>query len=464
MQQQPKRFQAPTMAEAYDQVRRELGESAVILSTRKAFAPGLFGQPGRQFVEVVARVPQDPSAVRVQRPTLDQDEAAHDLVRSIAEATASAPLAAHEGPFAGFQQVASPDDLPAPARTGRKRVAGKSSSPIEGMPAREAATSREEVPTPLPTPMPTAASEEPWSRQLDQMRTMLEQLVTDRLDQRLDGAPSLLRDMKERLVRYGVTPALAAGLLNDIDSGSARDEQALASGVEQRLAGKLPPPVRVNIRRQRAIFLVGPGGAGKTTMAIRMALDLQRQGVNAVIAGTDVNRAGAPQQLTAFGAVTGLDVRLCYAPGELVDILDEPGVDVVIVDTPGHNGLRRDRMTELSSFLQAARQRQVLLTVPATMKGSDLTEVVSAFSAVGLDGAVVTRCDETSHFGHLAGVLIEAAVGLAYATRSDQVSDAPIAGDNLALAEAIVRAQWPSAQPAIEARRPAAGRTLAKVG
>jgi|GEM_PF-2395024 len=456
MQQQPKRFQAPTMAEAYDQVRRELGESAVILSTRKAFAPGLFGQPGRQFVEVVARIPQEPAS-REERPTLDQDEAAHDLVRSIAEATASAPLAAHEGPFAGFQQVASPADLPAPARTGRKRAAA-SSSPIEGTPSREAGA------TPLPMPMPSATSEEPWSRQLDQMRTMLEQLVTERLDQRLDGGPSVLREMKDRLVRYGVTPALAAGLLNDVDTATTRDEQALASSVEHRLAGKFPPPVRVNVRRQRAIFLVGPGGAGKTTMAIRMALDLQRQGVNAVIAGTDVNRAGAPQQLTAFGAVTGLDVRLCYAPGELVDILEEPGVDVVIVDTPGHNGLRRDRMAELSSFLQAARQRQVLLTVPATMKGSDLTEVVSAFSAVGLDGAVVTRCDETSHFGHLAGVLIEAAVGLAYTTRSDQVSDAPVAADNLALAEAIVRAQWPAAQPATEARRPATARTLAKVG
>lgn len=459
MQQQPKRFQAPTMAEAYDQVRRELGESAVILSTRKAFAPGLFGQPGRQFVEVVARVPQEPAGAPEQRPTLDQDEAAHDLVRSIAEATASAPFAAHEGPFAGFQQVASPDDLPAPARTGRKRAAApRSSSPIEGTPSSEAGTA------PLSMPMLSANSDEPWSRQLDQMRTMLEQLVTERLDQRLDGGPSVLRDMKERLVRYGVAPALAAGLLNDIDAATGRDEQALAASVEHRLAGKLPPPVRMNVRRQRAIFLVGPGGAGKTTMAIRMALDLQRQGVNAVIAGTDVNRAGAPQQLTAFGAVTGLDVRLCYAPGELEDILEEPGVDVVIVDTPGHNGLRRDRMAELSSFLQAARQRQVLLTVPATMKGSDLTEVVSAFSAVGLDGAVVTRCDETSHFGHLAGVLIEAGVGVAYSTRSDQVSDAPLAGDNLALAEAIVRAQWPAAQPATEPRRPAAGRALAKVG
>lgn len=462
--QQPKRFQAPTMAEAYDQVRREFGDSAVILSTRKAFAPGLFGQPGRQFVEVVARVPQEePAAIArsaAERPTLAQDEAAHDLVRAIAEATAAAPLAAHEGPFAGFQAAAGPDDLPTPTRASRKRAAeparaSREASAADAEPARTAGPA---------LPMPSADSAEPWSRQLDQMRTMLEQLVTERMDQRLEGGPAVLRNMRERLARHGMASTLAATLLGEVDVASARDDDALASAIERRLAAKLPPVVSTMGRRQRAIFLVGPGGAGKTTLAVRMALDLQRQGLKVVIAGTDVNRAGAPQQLMAFGSVTGLDIRLCYAPDELEEILAEAGVDVVIVDTPGHNGLRRDRMAELSSFLQAARQRQVLLTVPATMKASDLSEVVSAFSAIGLDGAAITRCDETSHFGHLAGVLVEAALGLALTTRSDQVSEGPIPGDNLALAEAIVRAQWTPAPTSMPSRRPAADRTLAKVG
>ncbi len=463
--QQPKRFQAPTMAEAYDQVRRELGDQAVILSTRKAFAPGLFGQPGRQFVEVVARVPNEPTATRDERPTLEQDQAAHDLVRAIAEASAAAPLAVHEGPFAGFQAVAAPSDLPAPARGTRKRATKVEPAPAGT--ATPAVVTREE-PEPLPVSAaaaPAPSGEEPWSRQLDQMRSMLEQLVSDRLDQRIDGGPAALREMKERLVRHGMTPALAAHLLNEVDGAAARDEQSLAASIERRLAAKLPPVVAMNPRRQRAVFLVGPGGAGKTTMAIRMALDLRQQGLNVVVAGTDVNRAGAPQQLIAFGAVTGLDTRLCYAPGELEEILAEPGVDMVIVDTPGHNGLRRDRMAELSSFLQAGRQRMVLLTVPATMKGADLAEVVSAYSAVGVDGVVVTRCDETSHFGHLAGVLIESALGVAFMTRSDQVSDAPSPADNLVLAEAAVRAQWsqtPSTVPG--ARRAPVARTLAKVG
>ncbi|MFA7248982.1 MAG: hypothetical protein WC273_05055, partial [Dehalococcoidia bacterium] len=87
--QQPKRFQAATLGEAYAMVRAELGGDAIILSTRKAASPGLFGQPGRQFVEVVAHLPEPLEEPRPgRRPTFDQDMAAHELVRGIAEAAA----------------------------------------------------------------------------------------------------------------------------------------------------------------------------------------------------------------------------------------------------------------------------------------------------------------------------------------------------------------------------------------
>jgi flagellar biosynthesis protein FlhF len=435
--QQPKRFQAPTLAEAYEQVRESLGESAVILSTRKAFAPGLFGQPGRQFVEVVARVPKE-AAAEAKRPTLDQDAAAHDLARSFAEAAAAAPMPeAARTQFAAFQQAAAPGDL--------------SPAAIEAEPAASAA--------------PAAASSEPWSRQLDQMRGMLEQLMADRMDARIADGSAAVRAMKDRLVRHGMPGALASTLLGEVDRAASGDEAALAAAVERRLAAKLPPTVNLNPQRRRALFLVGPGGAGKTTLAVRLALQLQREhGLRVVVAGTDVNRVGAPQQLTAFGAVTGLDARLCYAPDELAVILDEPGVDLVIVDTAGHTGLRRDRMAELSAMLQPARQRMVLLAVPATMKASDLQETVAAFSAVGVDGMAVTRCDETNHLGAAAAVALESSIGVAFTTHSEQVSDPAQPADNLALASAVVHARWPTPAPASTGGRPAAPRHLAKVG
>ena len=51
-------------------------------------------------------------------------------------------------------------------------------------------------------------------------------------------------------------------------------------------------------------------------------------------------------------------------------------------------------------------------------------------------------------------------------TRSDQVSDAPVPGDNLALAEAIVEGQWPAAAgtAASAPQRVTDDRPLAKVG
>ncbi len=438
--QQPKRFQAATLAEAYDKVRRDLGADAIILSTRKAYSPGLFGQPGRQFVEVVAHLPAALEAAPAgRRPTLEQDVAAHDFVRAIAEATAAAPLDASATTvmpsveaFAGFAAVAPDADLPAP---------------------REVA--------PAAAAMETA----PLSRQLDQMRALLETLVAERNGARMDAGPAAARDLRDRLIKHGLSARLAASLVTEASAAAVRpeDDEALARTVERKMAAKMPQGTTPTFgRRPLAIFLVGPGGAGKTTMAVRLGLELERgNGLRVAIAGTDVNRAGGPQQLLAFGAATGLPVHLCYAPEELDALLKSGEADVVIVDTPGHNGLRRDRMAELSAFLNVARVRSVLLTLPATMKASDLSETVAAYSAVGLDGLVATRCDETSHFGALVDVAVDASIGFAYTTHSDQVSEPPRVADHLAIASAVVNASWGTPAPATTST---SARRLAKVG
>jgi len=243
------------------------------------------------------------------------------------------------------------------------------------------------------------------------------------------------------------------------------DRESALRTVERKLAARLPQAAQLDLgRRPAAIFIVGPSGAGKTTMAVRLALEIERvHGLRVVVAGTDVNRAGAPQQLMAFGAASGIDVRLCYAPGELKAILEDGKTDLVIVDTPGHNGTRRDRMAELNAFTQAARRRSVLLTLPATMKGSDLNDVVAAYSGLGVDGLVLTRCDETATFGALASVAIDASIGIAYTVHSDQVSEAARAGDNLGLASAVVTGRW--ATTAMDRMRAsAASSVLARVG
>lgn len=496
---QPKRFQAPSLGEAYARVREELGGEAIILSTRKASAPGLFGQPGRQFVEVLAVLPEGVEMPPL-RPNLDQDMAAHDLVRGLAEAAAmgmaidpavelappvedpaagrsgaevaaaSAPLTTPPAP--AFEPIAHPLSMPDPERAGSLRALNEATL------AAAANASPPLLPPLAPLPPEILATTSGPSitdralvsalaRQLTEVRGMLEGLVADRVTERVEGGPPAIKDVHELMVRQGLSQAVISPLLAQVTESLVHgsDRVSALRTVERKLAARLPQAAHLDLgRRPAAVFIVGPSGAGKTTLAVRLALEIARAyGLRVVVAGTDVNRAGAPQQLSAFGAAAGIDVRLCYAPGELKAILDHGETDLVIVDTPGHNGTRRDRMAELNAFAQAARRRSMLLALPATTKGSDLNDIVAAYSGAGIDGLVLTRCDETSTFGALASVAIEASIGVAYTTHSDQVSDAPRAGDNLALASAVVAGRWadtPSARPRAATPAPA----LARVG
>lgn len=449
---QPKRFQGDTLAEAYQNVRAELGSQAVILSTRKVTAPGLFGQPGRTFVEVVAHLPAgEQAAPEGVRPTLEQDVAAHELVRGVAEAAAAgmaidpadellerdamdlAPPFANEMAGRGAAEAGSMDRIPAAA------------------PASDAASTDQALIGDL-------------ARQLAEMRGMLDRMSNERTAERIERGPDVLRECRALLEEQGMAGPLATTLLDQVGGAIVRggDREAALRTLERKVAAKLPQPPRLPLaRRPLAVVLVGPGGAGKTTMAVRLGLDLQRRhSVRVTLAGTDVTRAGAPQQVTAFASATGLDAELCYAPAELRALMTAPRSDVVVVDTPGHNGTRRDRMAELNAFIEATPRRVVLLVLPATMKGADLRQVAQAYGPLGIDGLVFTRCDETSTYGALLGVAIESSTGVAYTTHSDQVSEAPQAADNLLLASAMISGRW--ATPARTAP-PAEPRALAQV-
>ena len=122
----------------------------------------------------------------------------------------------------------------------------------------------------------------------------------------------------------------------------ATREQAWQT-LQRRLAAQLAPVATLDLGRPPlAVFVLGPGGSGKTSFAVRLGRELaETRGARVTLAGFDINRAVAPQQFAACGAATGLAVRLCYTPGELKALLDSGSADVVVVDSPGHNGSRQ---------------------------------------------------------------------------------------------------------------------------
>ena len=228
--QQPKRFQAATLADAYAMVREELGLDAVILSTRKALSPALHGRPSRQFVEVVAHVPEPLTMPGPGvRPDLEQDMAAHDLVRGIAEAAATGALGAEfeleadasaappfENANAGTMQPPPTRGRRAPRKPANPRASSGKAAGSAGKAVASAASGAEgpfsalnqavdATPSEMATVLP--AAEPPLrapmgtgtiadralvsllARQLTEVRALLDQIVVDRVADRVDAGP-----------------------------------------------------------------------------------------------------------------------------------------------------------------------------------------------------------------------------------------------------------------------------------
>ncbi len=433
---QPKRFTAQNLKDAYQQVRDQMGGDAIIISTRKILAPGLVGEPAQEMVEVRARFAEASDA------TFEASAAMHDLVREVAEGAATGmPLdpavelaPAFRNRNAGRGLLGSPfaalTDEPEPAKT----VAAEPPDPAVAM--------QQLLQPNVPSVDPAAIAG--LAHRVDQIRALVESMAMERIGERSTQSPAL-RAAYDRLEEQDMTRAAAAAVLARVESMIAQDlsREAGLRALNRALAALLPAPATLTFGAvPRALVLVGPSGAGKTTLAMRMALELGRRGLRVMVASTDVARAGAPQQLEAMGAALEVPVSLCYAPADVATLLAEDAADVVIVDTAGHMGSRRDRIAELSALLRSLPQRDVLLTLPATMRAADQREVVTAYEPHGLTGLVLTRCDETARFGAGASAAIEAALGVVYTTHSDQVTEAPRVGDTRTLAAAVATGRW----------------------
>ena len=295
--------------------------------------------------------------------------------------------------------------------------------------------------------------------ELAQMRSTVEHLTLERAAGQPEAGPPLLQQTRAHLLAQELDETLVQQVLQLSVQGidGKLTPKALQQAIRSRLLGQLPPaaPIRLD-RLPTTIFVVGPGGAGKTTLAVRLGIDLQRtQGLRVLIAGTDVDRAGAPQQLEAYGAAASIPVKICYTPSELQALVAGNEADVVIVDTAGHTGADRERMAELEELTDAAPVRQVLLALPATTKSSDLVRITSAFAAKHIDGLVLTRCDETASYGGVLNAAVRSKIGVAASTHGEASTEPARPADNEALVAAIVQGRWP--EPRGGARRGRAG-------
>lgn len=387
-----KRYFAKDMRQAIGMVREEQGPDAVILSNRRV----------EGGIEIVAAV--------------DYDES---LVNSMAEEQAK-------------QQAPKTEPVVPPAEA--KPVTPPPSAPV--MPAAARAAEQSDtlnLDYSAPAPSKTHQGKVEWSQDpsLVAMREEIQGLKGI-LESQLNGLawgeqkrhhPQRVK-LLERLTQLGLSTTICNSIADRVDYKSdmvGTWRQALAM-----LAGEVMVTNDDIVNHGGIVALIGPTGVGKTTSVAKLAARYTlRHGAGRVaLVTTDSYRIGAQQQLSTFGKILGAPVHVAKNAEELREVLMAlRDKSLVLIDTAGMS--QRDvRLTEqLSMLYQTGLPVRCYAVLSAASQRRSLEEVIRTFNKVELDGAILTKLDETAGLGEALSVVVQHRLPVAYISDGQRVPE-----------------------------------------
>jgi len=227
----------------------------------------------------------------------------------------------------------------------------------------------------------------------------------------------LVRDIQRALLQADVNVKLALDLSKRIES-RALEEKAPAGMtarehvvriVHSEMVGALGTPRDLKPSAQK-IMLVGLYGQGKTTTAGKLAKWFQLKGLSVGMAGVDVHRPAAFEQLSQLAAQLNVPVAgggsdaLAAAKAGLAELSE---LEVQIFDTAGRHALDTDLIDEMKAVAKIIQPDEILLVLDATIGQQAGPQAAAFHEAVGVTGVILTKLDGSAKGGGALSAVAE---------------------------------------------------------
>lgn len=186
-------------------------------------------------------------------------------------------------------------------------------------------------------------------------------------------------------------------------------------------------------------LFVGVNGAGKTTTIGKLAQRLKNEGKSVILAAADTFRAGAVEQLAAWGDQVGVPVVKGADQADPASVVYdacqraiEAKTDYLLVDTAGRLQNKTNLMNELSKIQRTIKKvlpdqpAETLLVLDGSTGQNALLQAKEFNETTKLTGLVLTKLDGSSNGGIVLSIRSEMKlpvklVGLG--EKADQLAD-----------------------------------------
>ena len=307
-----------------------------------------------------------------------------------------------------------------------------------------------EEPEPVPEQTPaTAESEEEahYDRGLAKTRhgfgAKLRQLLANfhRVDE--DFFDDLEETLIEADVGYEMALKISDALRDEVKFRNAKSKEDVSNAVIERMVeiydaeGKDEDNTLHFAATGPTIYLfVGVNGVGKTTTIGKLAHRFKDQGKKVLLAAGDTFRAGAIEQLVAWGDRVGVPVVQKPAGSDPAAVVfdavrkaKDEHYDILLIDTAGRLQNKVNLMKELEKIGRIIKREvpeaphETLLALDATTGQNALTQAKQFREVTPLTGIILTKLDGTARGGIVLAIRNELHLPVKLVGLGEQMDD-----------------------------------------
>ena len=245
---------------------------------------------------------------------------------------------------------------------------------------------------------------------------------------------ALLEDIEAALLSADVGVSTTAEIVDNmtkrLERAELSDSQAVYQALREELFAILSPcevPMDVHRASPFVILTVGVNGAGKTTTVGKLAQRYKEEGSSVLLAAGDTYRAAAVEQLSVWGARSGVEVVSQHTGADSASVVFDAlsaaqarEIDLLIADTAGRLQSKKNLMDELSKVQRVLKKldedapHEVLLVVDASTGQNAINQAQEFLAAVDVSGIVITKLDGTAKGGVIFAIAKQLAIPIRY--------------------------------------------------
>ncbi len=374
-----KKFVAPTLKEATEMMKRELGDDAIILGTRRIRQPGIFGFLKPELIEIVGAIEEEKFQIKNENRSGNPVE----LLRKMTS------------------------EIESKQRKQQQDGGRIESEFFEQYNYSEIKSEIEEV-----------------------KQTLNEIAEHFKYKNSIQYPPILKRafvNLVEKEVEEELANKIVRAVLTKLSGEELKNEKIVESEVLNIISSivKFTKPVKPLRRKTFVLAFVGPTGVGKTTTVAKLAAIYKLfENARVALISADTYRIAAIEQLQTFANIANIPMDVAYTPEDMARLIRKhQDKDIILIDTVGRNQRHSEHISELAKFIKSANPDEVHLVLSATSSYKNMLDVYNRFKALVPNRLIFSKIDEAVCLGYILNVAYKTKLPISYITTGQNVPD-----------------------------------------